>query len=688
MNNALYLRRRGKIFVPNTGRGELLPVNTIATVSKNLESLGYALSEQAAAACRTLSLDELTTLYRELVAALKRGKGAHRTFRPLYPNFPDQVMDMAEGELYLNALLHYWTGGQYRPDTQPLERLPLLDAVKLQPIDLGTEKEFEALFGQIAASNTSLSQQDTEDLRWFVKFYGDDIARLLPDGMSQKENMAFLAGLLLTHTQNAVDLVGQLCRTATDVLRLAVALSGGDVSLAQSVKFRRFSRPERRLLLGLLEGQGRPTEDMLRWKGRWVRLGERLHPGEFGARFPQTAEAFRVLRNDLPFDTFNSLVEKAVADGDVPGATGCLSARPGDLARRLDHLLRLDPAQQEMVIAAFAQASARVSTPVLLQVACHFANRGRRGKLRVFFPKGNVAKAHAEEDTLPSLSPDVCGRVQDVCRETLTARFRALPLLGRCYVDPALADYLVPFSQRSASKSLRTIVRGSKLPLPDAKVLRFFVWWRNGKGRTDIDLFDASFRLIDTIAYYNLKGYGGCHSGDIVNAPNGASEFIDITLAKVLEKGAAYVVMTLNSFTEQPYCDLPECFAGWMARSHPASGEIFEPKTVQDRLDITADTKIALPVLFDLVNRRVVWCDAALKSHPRWVNNVDANLGGIQLTLKSFLDLNKPNLYDLFLLHAQARGVLVDAPAEADTVFSVENETPFRLDIIASEYLK
>lgn len=146
--------------------------------------------------------------------------------------------------------------------------------------------------------------------------------------------------------------------------------------------------------------------------------------------------------------------------------------------------------------------------------------------------------------------------------------------------------------------------------------------------------------------------------------------------------------MTLNSYTQQPYCDLPECFAGWMARSRPASGEVYEPKTVQDRLDITADTKIAVPVLFDLVNRQVVWCDAALKSHPRWNNNVASNLGGIQLTLKSFLDLNKPNLYDLFLLHAQARGSLVDSLAEADTVFSVENETPFRLEVIASEYLK
>ena len=43
-----------------------------------------------------------------------------------------------------------------------------------------------------------------------------------------------------------------------------------------------------------------------------------------------------------------------------------------------------------------------------------------------------------------------------------------------------------------------------------------------------------------------------------------------------------YVVTSINSFTEQPYCDLPECFAGWMARADTASGEGFEPRSVFD----------------------------------------------------------------------------------------------------------
>ena len=357
----------------------------------------------------------------------------------------------------------------------------------------------------------------------------------------------------------------------------------------------------------------------------------------------------------------------------------------------MDHLLRLDTSVQETVLTAFAQAAPQVSTPVLLQVRHHFQVRNTAAGLRVFFPKGSLAKAQGIENTLPVLSEAVCAAVVTACEAALLDRFAALPSLGNVYLDPALADYLVPFSQRSASRSLRTLVRGSKLPLPTCEVLRFFVWWKNGAERTDIDLsatlFDEAFQYKDILSYYNLKGVAGVHSGDIVDAPMGASEFIDITLGKVRGSGVRYVVMSLNSYTGQPFVSLPECFAGWMARQKPGSGEIYEPKTVLDRLDLTADTRIALPLVIDVVANQVIWCDLALRRHPRWQNNVQGNLSGIQLSLRALVELSKPNLYDLLALHTQARGERVESPEEAETVFSVAAETPFQLEELAAQYL-
>ena len=489
INNSIYLRRRGRITLPEVFGTDLIPENYVGSVAKNLETLGYGFSEELITACRALTLDQLTLLYQELVTDLKKSKGAHRTFKPMYPNFPAQVMNMSEVRLYFNALVHYWSGGKLFPASEVKERLPLLGNVTLQRIDLGTAAEFTTLFGQIAGSNTSLSEQDKDDLRWFVEAYGNEIRPLMPEAIPQKENLAFVALLLIRHAAEAAEILNPFFKTATDVLRLAVALSDGDVSLAVSTKFRTFSRKERRLLLGLLERLPGATEDMLRWKGRWIRLGEKLHPGEFTKRFPNTAASFQTLRDDLPFATFNSGIEKALAEKNIGKAVARLSARPGDFARRLDHLLRTDHTSQDTVVTVFAAVADTVSTPVLLQVRQHFAVRNDRSGLRVFFPKGNLAKAHGIPNDLPSLPEDVCERVSAVCTAALTTRFGALAPLGKVFIDESLRNYPAPFAMRSGSKALRPLVRGSKLPLPtDATVLRFFVWWKNGTDTTDIDL--------------------------------------------------------------------------------------------------------------------------------------------------------------------------------------------------------
>ncbi len=64
---------------------------------------------------------------------------------------------------------------------------------------------------------------------------------------------------------------------------------------------------------------------------------------------------------------------------------------------------------------------------------------------------------------------------------------------------------------------------------------------------------------MEHISYTNLRSaqYKAFHSGDIVSAPKGACEFIDIDIESVLRYGGRYVVSYLNSFTLQPFCNLP-----------------------------------------------------------------------------------------------------------------------------------
>jgi hypothetical protein len=685
--HSMLLRRQLKIVVQEGSAA--LPLPVLATFQKNLESLGFSMSPALAERIATLDVERAESLYKRLLKELRVLVGAHHPLNPMYPDFPTQVMRMSEAEGYWNALLHYW--GQQDQVGEKSPRKPLRERAPTRKIDLGTFDDVKAIFAALARSKSPYSQEDREDVVAFMSQHRDHVDTLLPDAIPSKENLAVIvAACLKTPCISNARLDG-FVRTATDVLRVAVALSGGDVSLAESTKFGPMSRATRRYLLGWLEQAPNGLEDMQRWSGRWIRLGERLHPSESAKRFPQAAADFAALRSGRRADSFNSRVEAALEQRDHPRAVALLRERPGELARRLDKLSRGN-ADANVAIDAFAACADAVSTPVLLQVMTHFFHRGSRRDLRAFFPKGQVSNLFAVPDRVPPLGPDAAARIVEICEGALLRRFSLLPPLGACYLDPALSRYLVPFSQRSASKSLRTIVRGSRLPLPQCNTLRFFLWWRNGKSRVDVDLsaamYASDFGYIDTLAYYNLKNFGAHHSGDIVDAPNGASEFIDVDLARCAAKGVRYVVMCLNNFTNQPYCDLPECYAGWMARKKPNSGEIYEPSTVVDRFDVASNTVFCLPAIFDIQAREVIWSDIALTSRPRYANNVGNHLSGVSLMLRALTGLRKTDLHTLFELHIRARGTRTADMAKADTLFSVETGIrPSDLETISAEFM-
>lgn len=740
--NEIYLRRKTKVLL-NFPDHTLVENNVfmILTMMKNLESLGFIFSVNLLNALTELTNEQLEQFYNETVPVLKEMVGAHKQYSPMYPNFPKQVMKASDAELYANAMMHYlgdWVGLRILPAYEKKVRKPLdTSSVTYKVIDIGTTAEFKQIFTDLLSSKTSISEIDKADVEWFVKVYREDIfgkkdqiKSLIPSEIPMKENVALLASLLLKYTSSP-EKISRYVKTATDVLRIAVGMSEGDVSLATACKFRNFKRSERRFLLQLVESLeafvDNIAEDMYRWRERWKRLAGKLHPHEHASMFPKACEAIDyAVSSEYKFATLNSKVEFALSKGQVRVAVGLLSNRAGDLARRLNILLEKSTTNTtaQAVLDAFENIADKISTPVLLQVMTYFKNRRSVPDLRVFFPKGTVAKIFAKENDLLKMPAWICNSVIGICRNTLIARFKELPSLGNVYLDETLKNYTVPFAQRSASKALKTISRGSKIQLPEGNTVRFFMWWkdmRKGTGgyygleRVDLDLsamaLDSNFNYVTDISYYNLREQGlGCHSGDITSAPKGACEFVDINIKKALQNGYRYIVMCVNSFTSQPYKDLPEAFAGVMIRNKSGKGgEIFDARTVENKFDLTADSRVAIPMIIDLETREVTWADLSFKQRPV-ANNVWNNRSKLSLLAEAMVTMKKPNLYDLFELHALARGKEIikssdekwefdSDPEELATVFSVfevksgiqslENTviTPFDMDKIMAEYL-
>ncbi len=630
------MRRKRKVIVA-AGEGGL-PLSYVATALKNLEPLGYTCTPALAARLATLPEAQLAKTYRQIASVLRKLRGARSTWAPMYPNFPGQVMAASEAELYWNALVHYAGDGmgvRIMPIYPVAPRAPLTEPVELVQIGLGSEAELVTLTRDLNGAATSLSPADRHDLARLIEHFAAQVGTILPAEIPHKENFAFVASLLIDHEVGSDVLLTRYVTTATDVLRLAVALSGDDVSLAKPTKFTAIARATRRLLVSPIERLPAPDQDLWRHPQPWLRLAERLHPGELAKRYPKAAAAFARRRGRHA--------------GAAPGA---VSLRAPDLARGRPADLSERPDGEGLRAAEHAAGAAR--GPVRRR------GRGVRGRAHHAVSGAAVARALLARSRARGLHGPVLATVG----EQGPADDRA----GLAVADAACADAAVlPVvegrqDRRQADGSRRHRSVGGRVPRrlqprrPDP-----WTSLRSGK-------------------------FKGAHSGDITSAPDGACEFIDLELASVKRAGGRYIVPVVFSFTAHPFCDLPECLMGWMGRRHPGSGEIVEPATVTDRLDLASDQRIAIPAIFDLETAEMIWVDAAYRARPETAAMAETHTGSIESLLRAMTALHVTSLHRLFALHIAARGTAVVDRGAAETVFSAE-ESPFDVEAIMARYL-
>ena len=702
--NQILIRRKHKVLV-EAGNNTETTESYVCTIMRNVESLGYTFSKELYDRLLSIPLEELFSFYKILVAELKENLGADVVYQPMYPNFPKSVMEAEEIALYLNAIVHYWTYGIWIPSETKEERLPLFDETKVTVLELGSMKDLEDIFNNLCQSSTSLSVTDQGDLIWMFQHL--DVT--LPEEIPFKENAALLGKLYLENSPHpSAKKLQPFCKTATDVLRLITAMSDGDISLSQNTRYRSFKRFERRLLLELLESCNGLEEDMLRYKNNWIRAGERLHPGEY-ACYKRVSKAFDKLRNKGEIKTFQSRLEQAFSENDYDAALRLLKRRPGEFARKLDMLLRKCE-RYEKILNAFKEVAPNISVPVLLQIREHFIHRNEVQNIRVAFPKGSLARSHVIEAATSPIKEEICTEVARICEHALVSIFQVREPMGKVYLSPEFQNYTVPFSQRSASKALHTITRGSCLKLEETtKIIRPFIWWTNeeigdsyGSERVDLDLsaaiFDENWKYLKHISYTNLRSadFGSYHSGDIIDGGDvngdGACEFIDTDIDAVTKNGGRYLVYQVYAYTSTPFCNLPHAMFGWMERENGETGEIFEPKTVRQKLDLASNSCVSIPVIFDCVTREMIWCDMSLSidgcSYQYGGINVESNLHGVTATCYAMVNIKKANLYDLIQLHIRARGEEVFSKEEADLVFDLEDGiTPYDTDVFMGQYL-
>jgi hypothetical protein len=710
--NIIFFLKRKKILVLTQESYGKSNIQSVLAFNSELMNLGYTVTNTLYKGLLSVPVGYVHQLYDELISHIREALGADQAYRPMYINFPQQVMNMSDVELYVNAMFHYWSLGKWEPPQQLQERGFKWEDVNFKNIDMGTQEEFESIFTSIVGSNGAITEMDKQIVNWFFDNYDFKILEnLYPDKIPFKENLCLLASIAKQHGMTIP------VKNATDVLRIAVHMSGGDISLPMvpkppkiekfkgwqattaltriqeqrnTFRFKKFNRSERRWLLEMLENcSGNVVEDMWAKRGRWLRLCEILHPGEYRRQFPEAYTRIQILREKKSIASYNSDLEKAFQNSDLIKILRLLEVRPGVFARRLDHILRKFPLTYKPITTAFSKCAIDIATPLLLKLREHFSLRNNVWNQRVVIIKGKTAKKHVIEKPLPGLSMHIIDAVRNAIDEVLVRKFETLDKMADVYIHPHLDLTPIPSAMRSVNSSLRTLVRGTRIPFPiNKKVIRAYVHWNDEIGTQDIDLSctatSVDFTKTQFTSFRDLRDVhaGIYHSGDVRQRMGPCAEYIDVDIQQCLEAGYRYVFFTAHNFQNGSFTDLKECVFGWMFRQHPQANEIFLPKTITEAFALTNSSPAVYTCVVDLLEKNVMWLD--LESEGILLNPESTNLKSIQTVYKTLK--NRMTIGDLLRLHVKARkGNLVNDITENTQVF--DENFAFEYDKILSEFM-
>ena len=670
--------RKGFVVPSNDGMDNRIEV---ATVQSHLMQWGYMLNEDAFVQLSKSDLSVIKNFHNEVITYLREIKGGKFDFKPLYKNFPEEVMSATDSELFWNAIMHYWSRGTWEPSTVEYERPIKFENIKYNMVTYATEERFNQIFTDLVSVNTSLTPQDLEVIKWFVE---TKQPLVFPNTVPFKENLCTLA---------AMRIEGLPVKTTTDVLRIAVHLSGGDISLPkvpatevrlnrwssvksvnperEKFKFKKFSRKERKYILGLLEQTNCDVKEMTLKEQRWIRLGEILHPFEYKNLYPKSFECFNKLRNEKVkswYSILNQAFEKGLGDG-----LRILSQRPGEFARRIDWLVRTYPKDIEQIMLHFGNAVKGASNKVLFEVYTHFENRLEHKSKRSVFVKG--ARKPVELPELLPLSKDLVETIHQRIFETLRDKFSELEKLGNCWIDEELKKIPLPTNMRSLNPSEKPTIRGQRIPFgnPDTKVIRPFVHWMDARGSEDLDLsvtFVGEENHVEVLSYSTsgLKVGNSCHSGDVRHRRGACAEYIDIDIKDAIARGHKYAVVDVRNFNGSSLKSVESLF-GMMEREYPESNKIWLPETISNCQSLTSSSINTLICILDLLTREYIMLDidSGGTSYAR---------GDVANTLKlveQYTKLPKVSVYDLILLHVEGRGKQVNLDDNVDTFFKYED---------------
>lgn len=346
------------------------------TLNENLQSLGFVLKPDAL--MHLAVSPSLHTFFEDVKALVPEVKA-----QPMYPGFPQQVMEMSKAEFRMHQMMHYFStygleslfGVQVSRGWLPAYKGPartLEDNTLLEARVLDLVAEADAPLRTLSILLARRERVTNPELELVV----EAASLCTPEQMQGlnirfKENLELLFPKLLKNADRdtALRTLRCICSHSGDVLRcIAAYLSRRRYHLRTS---------EKRLLVKLLEiypvwnfRQNLMQSNSLRERN--LMILQHLDYNRY-SRSPEHQETVRALRNSELL-SWNGIGEELLQKHS-PKALAHFSQRPGYMLRILNWLLSLGY-NKEAILDVLAPKSGAISGQLILQAIRSLSDRG------------------------------------------------------------------------------------------------------------------------------------------------------------------------------------------------------------------------------------------------------------------------------------------------------------------------
>lgn len=359
--------------------GNVASMASVATVFSNFVHYGFTASKELVDVIANYTQEELENFWLQVEPTFKELSFADREMSKfvVYQNFPAEVLNKSEAEYWYAQVLMY-VGYDYEFFTEDKNDRPKLkDKKDLKVLKLSDNNSLVNIFNTLISSKVRWNDMQKEHAFDLLEINTNEKIDLSSFGF--KENGIEMVNKCL---ENKKDFE---VKDATDVMRLAAAMSNGDISLRSNVRFKKFSRSERKMILSLLDKAKNLESDVAMRQSEWKKFMFQLHPGDY--KFKNVQNVYGKLCNGK-LKSFNAIVESKIKEGNAQ-ALSLLENRSGDIIRRFHKLYEVFNGK---AVDTMVKCMSNFDTLQLLKLKKYIESINTRNNL-IYAPNGNWSKA-------------------------------------------------------------------------------------------------------------------------------------------------------------------------------------------------------------------------------------------------------------------------------------------------------